>query len=336
MNTSYFIRRIGQAVLTFLLAVTLSFVLYQMLPGGPEQAIQSAILSNAGSSVDIERINRLVDIYTNIDRSQPVYLQYTDYLSQILFHGDFGQSFYEQEAVSSLILERLPWSVFITMYALTLGYTISIVFGIIAAYREKSRLDSVISISFITVNSVPYYIVGVLAIYVFSLQLDMLPRGGRMSSGIEAGFTVTAMVDMVQHAILPAVSMGALATSGVLTLRGNAIRVLGEGYVRVAELRGLRESRIVTRYIGQNSILPMYTRFMTGIAGVLSSAVLVEEIFSYPGIGLLTYTAVMTQDYPLLMGTLIVFTTIAIIGILIADFTYGFVDPRISTGGRSE
>ena len=101
--------------------------------------------------------------------------------------------------------------------------------------------------------------------------------------------------------------MGILATSGVLTLRGNAIRIHGEGYVRVAELRGLRDSRIVTRYIGQNSILPMYTRFMTGIAGVLSSAVIVEQIFSYPGLGMLTFTAVKTQDYPLLMGTLIVF-----------------------------
>ena len=338
MNANYLVRRLGQAVLTFLIAVTLSFSLYQLMPGGPAEAMQAAILSNVGSSgsVSIDRINQLVNVYTNVNPNQPVYVQYYNYISDIVLRGDFGKSFYKQAPVSQLILQRLPWTVFISMYALAIGYSLSIVFGVLSAYWETSRFDSVVSSAFTTLNSIPYYIVGVLFIYVFALQYPILPRGGRITPGLSLGFDFASMWSLLTHAAMPAISMGVLATSGVLTLRGNAIRVLGEGYVRVAELRGLRDSRIVTRYIGQNSILPMYTRFMTGIAGVLSSAVIVEQIFSYPGLGLLTFTAVKTQDYPLLMGTLIVFTSIAIVGILIADLTYGFIDPRISASGDNE
>lgn len=338
MNANYLFRRLGQAVLTFLIAVTVSFGLYQAMPGGPAEAMQSAILANVGGSgsVDIAQINRLVNLYTNVNPNQPIYVQYFNYVSDIVLRGDFGDSFYKQAPVSQLILERLPWSIFISVYALAIGYTLSIVFGILSAYWETSTFDSVVSTAFITLNSIPYYIVGVLFIYVFALRYPILPSGGRVTPGLTLGFDFASMWSLITHAVMPAISMGMLATSGVLTLRGNAIRVLGEGYVRVAELRGLRDSRVVTRYIGQNSILPMYTRFMTGIAGVLSSAVIVEEIFSYPGLGELAFTAVKTQDYPLLMGTLIVFSTIAIIGILIADLTYGFIDPRISTGGSNE
>lgn len=337
MNSRYLLKRLGQALLTFFVTITFSFVMYQAMPGGPTDAMKSVILAQTGgSSIDIDRLNHLIQLYTNVNPNQPIHVQYLNYMSDIVLHQDLGTSFFKNEKVTTLILQRMPWSMFISVYALALGYTLSILLGVLTAYKEKSRFDSTISSVIIALNSIPYYIVGVLFIYFFAIQHPYFPTGGRIGSGVPAGFNPEFMVSLVRHAALPAFSMGMLATSGALAMRGNAIRILGEDYVRVAQLRGLRDTRIATQYLGWNAILPMYTQFMIGIAGVFSSAVIVEQVFSYPGMGLLMFTAVKTQDYPLLMGTLIVFTAISLTAIFVADITYGLIDPRISAGGQHE
>ncbi len=340
MNWNYFIKRFGQAVLTLAATITLSFVLYHAMPGSPAESLKNVILSQQAASgsgtVDLERLNRMVSMYTNIQPDEPLHVQYYQYIHQIVIEGSLGTSIYENKPVTELIFERVPWSMFISVYALTIGYSLSILIGSVMAYTEKSRFDSVSSSIIIGLNSVPYYIVGLLLIYVLAIQNEFFPYGGRVGSNVAAGFNVTFMQSIIWHAVLPVVSMSMLGLGGALTMRGNAVRVLGEDYLRVATLRGLRRSRIATQYVGRNAILPMYTQFMIGIAGVFSSAVIVEQIFTYPGVGLLMYNAIQTQDYPLLMGSLIIFTTVTVIGIFIADVTYGFVDPRISAGGSDE
>ncbi|WP_222847855.1 ABC transporter permease [Haloferax sp. KTX1] len=332
MTPKYLLKRLGQAILTFLVTMTVSFLLYQAMPGGPTEAMRSVILSQSGGSVDIDRLNRMIQLYTNVNPDQPMHVQYFNYASDVILRQDLGTSFFKNEEVTTLIMQRIPWSMFISVYALALGYSLSIFLGVMTAYREKSRFDSTVSSLIIGLNSIPYYIVGVVLVYFLAIQNNYFPTGGRIGSGIAAGYNPEFMVSLVQHAALPAISMGALATSGALAMRGNAIRVLGEDYIRVAQLRGLRETRIATQYLGHNSILPMYTQFMIGIAGVFSSAVIVEEVFAYPGMGLLMFEAVKTQDYPLLMGTLLVFTAISLTAIFIADLTYTLIDPRISVG----
>lgn len=336
MATNYFAKRVGQAVLTFLATVTLSFVLYQAMPGGPAEALKNQILSQqstTGATVNIERINRLVALYTNVQPDQPMHVQFYQYFSSVVLEQDLGQSIYENESVTALIFERIPWSMFISVYAMVIGYAGSIVIGAVMAFKEKSRFDSVTSVLMITLNSIPYYIVGIVLIYLVAIQYEIFPYGGRAASGLAPGFNFAYMKSVAYHGVLPILSMSVLGLGGALTMRGNAVRVLGEDYLRVAHLRGLRNSRIATQYVGRNAVLPMYTQFMIGIAGVLSSSVIVEQIFSYPGVGLLMYHAVQQQDYPLLMGSLIIFTSVTIVAILVADLTYGFIDPRISAGG---
>lgn len=333
MTPRYLLKRLGQAVLTFFVTITFSFGLYQAMPGGPAEAMKSVILSQAGgSSIDIERLNQLVQLYTNVNPSEPIYVQYFNYLADVFLRLDLGTSFFKNEKVSTLVMQRMPWTMFITFYALALGYTLSLILGVLTAYKEKSRFDSTLSSMIITLISIPYYIFAVVLIYLLAIENSYFPVGGRIGSGVTAGFNLEFMISLVRHAALPAFSMGILAVSGALAMRGNSIRVLGEDYLRVAKLRGLRDSRIATQYLGRNAILPMYTQFMIGIAGVFSSAVIVEEVFSYPGMGLLMFTAVKTQDYPLLMGTLIIFTGLSLTAIFIADITYGLIDPRISAG----
>ncbi|AHG01830.1 ABC transporter permease (plasmid) [Halostagnicola larsenii XH-48] len=339
MNSNYFLKRVGQAVLTFVATVTLTFVLYRMMPGGPAQALENVILqqqSSGGNTIDPERIELLVSQYTNLESDAPLYEQYYQYMHSVFIEQDLGESLYSNDTVTHLLAERIPWSMLISVYAMVIGYTVSIVLGAMMAFKEKSRFDSISSVVLIGLNSTPYYVVGVLLIFFFSIRYEFFPRGGRVGLGIDPGFNLAFMQSIAYHAMLPVFSMSVLGLGTALTMRGNSVRVLGEDYLRVAKLRGLRNSRIATQYVGRNAILPMYTQFMIGIAGVLSSSVIVEEIFTYPGVGLLVYDAIQVRNYPVLMGSLIVFTLITVIAILIADLTYGFVDPRISTGGDNE
>lgn len=339
MNTSYFARRVGQAGLTFLATVTLSFVLYHAMPGSPAESLQNVLLaqqSRTGSTIDFERIKFLVSQYTNLESGEPLYVQYYQYVSSIVFDQDLGTSMFENTPVTEMIAERLPWSMLISVYSIVLGYAGSILLGAMMAFKEKSRFDSVTSVIVIALNSTPYYVFGLVLIYLLAIQTGVFPTGGRVGLGVEPGFNLEFLLSIAVHATLPVLSMSILGLGTSLAMRGNSIRILGEDYLRVAELRGLRDSRIATQYVGRNAILPMYTQFMIGFAGILSSSVIVEQIFSYPGVGLLVYDAIQVQDYPVLMGSLIIFTLVTIVAILIADLTYGFIDPRISAGDSHE
>ncbi|WP_222912918.1 ABC transporter permease [Natrinema sp. SYSU A 869] len=339
MQGNYFVKRVGQALLTFFATVTLTFVLYQMMPGGPAQALRNQILAQqmgSSNTINPEQIEQLVAQYTNIESDAPIYVQYYQYMSSVFLEQDLGESLYENTPVTTLLAERLPWSMLISVYAMVIGYTVSIVLGAVMAFKEKSQFDSVSSVAVIGLNSTPYYVAGILFIFFFSIRNNFFPTGGRYGLGIEKGFNLEFMQSIATHAALPILSMSVLGLGTALTMRGNSVRVLGEDYLRVAELRGLRNSRIATQYVGRNAILPMYTQFMIGIAGVLSSSVIVEQIFSYPGVGLLVYDAIQVRNYPVLMGSLIVFTLVTIVAILIADLTYGYIDPRISSGGNNE
>lgn len=339
MHPRYVLKRTGQVFVTFFAAVTLTFVLYQSMPGGPAEAMRAMIMAESGQSggtVNLEQLNQMVEIYSNVNPSKPIYVQYYDYVHALVFEQDMGTSIYQGEPVFELLMERAPWTMFIGVYALTLGYAVSLFLGTLMAYKERSKFDSVSSTVVIFLNSVPYYIFAILLVYFLAVETSYFPLNGKYGTRIQAGFTIEYMESVVRHAALPIVSMGLLATGGALTMRGNAIRVLGEDYVRVAELRGLRPSRVAMQYVGRNSVLPLYTQFMIGIAGVLSSTVVVEQIFAYNGMGKLLYDAVLLRDYPVLMGTLIVFTTITLLAIYVADLTYGYIDPRISTGESNE
>lgn len=339
MNSRYFLKRTGQVVITFFATVTLTFALYQAMPGGPAEAMRAMIMSETGQTggtVDLDQLNEMVEFYSNVNPDEPLHVQYYNYLHALIVHQDMGISIYAGEPVSELILRRAPWTMFIGVYALAMGYTVSLFLGTVMAYKERSLFDSVSSTVVIFLNSVPYYIFAILLVYFLAIETSYFPNAGRYGTRVTPEFTLEYMRSVVHHAVLPVISMGLLATGGALTMRGNAIRVLGDDYVRVAELRGLRSSRVAMQYVGRNSVLPLYTQFMIGIAGILSSTVVVEEIFSYNGMGKLLYDAVLLRDYPVLMGTLLVFTTITLLAIYIADLTYGYIDPRISAGDSNE
>ncbi len=335
---NYYLRRLWQAVFTLVMVIILTFVLYRMMPGGPLEAMRQSMIDEAvsqGQDPDMEYINNMVEIRTGIDPDQPMYVQFYEYMRDIIIYQDFGESIHYGDPVFDILFHAMPWSIFVSVYGLLIGFTINIVLGAVMAYYEGSRFDSSTTVVSIVLNSIPYYVGAVILLAFLAFRWNLFPTGGRFWSHTEPGFTVEFMLGVLHHGALPIMSGILIGFGGTaLSMRGNCIRVMGSNYLRVARLRGLSDSRIAIRYVGRNAILPLYTGFMIGLAGIFSSSIIMEQIFTYPGVGWYTFDALNQRDYPLLMGILIFFSTITVIGVLIADLTYGLIDPRASTSDK--
>lgn len=335
---NWYAKRVGQAVFTIFAVITFTFVLIRLLPGGPQEYIKAQLIgANAGSvsPEEMERINALVKNYINIDPNKPLWQQYLEYMGSIL-QGDLGVSIWYSAPVAELIGQALPWTVLIMGTSILLSFTIGITLGAVMAYAEGTRTDVGLSTVLTLLNSIPYYIVAVLAVYVLAYQFGWFPTGGRVGDDVTAGFNADYMTSVMYHAALPIASVVITGAGGrALGMRGNSVRVMGEDYIRVARLRGLTSTRIALHYVGRNAVLPMYTNFMIAIGFLFGGAVILEEIFRYNGVGRLLFKSINTRDYPLMMGTFIMITLAVVTGLFIADLTYGKLDPTVESGGEA-
>ena len=253
-----------------------------------------------------------------------------------LARGDFGQSVTYNSPVMSIVEKALPWTVFLMALSLFITFLLAVSLGAVMAYREQSTFDVASTMGFTVLSSVPYYVAGILMLYVLAYQFSLFPTGGRVDPDAPVGFNATFILSALHHAALPMISLVVTEFAGrAVAMRGNSIRVLGEDYLRVARLRGLPESGIALRYVARNAILPMYTDLMVQIGFVFGGAVILEQIFTYRGVGFYMFKAVMSRDYPLMMGAFILITVAVVIAIYVADLTYGKIDPRAETGGES-
>lgn len=339
---SYYIKRIAQTVMVFLSTVTVTFLMYRLMPGGPVEQMKIQLQSEyqkSGESLSrsqITQINQQVESLTNIQPNTPLHQQYIDYMQGVLFHADFGTSIVLQEPVFKVLFEAMPWSIFISVYGLALGTTLSLLLGAVMAYKEGSNFDTGLTVVSTLTQTVPYYIVAILMLIVFAFQLKWLPTGGKMTPGTVPGLNWPFIAGIVEHAALPILSSFVAGFGGALAYRGNCVREMGKGYLRLARLRGLSQGRIAIRYVGRNALLPIYTTLMLGVASVFGSSIILEQIFNYRAMGFVTYNALLDQDYPLLMGAFIFFSAITLFGILVADLTYGIIDPRVEGGANRE
>lgn len=328
---NYYLRRTGQAIVTVFAVISFSFGLIRLMPGGPMDYVRAQLRQQTGS-VDNARINAMVEQYTSVQPDAPLHEQYVTYVMNVL-QGDFGVSMWYNEPVAGIVAAALPWTLFVMTIALVLTFGIGISLGAAMAYAEGSRFDTVTSIGAIFLNSIPYYIAAIVLLYYLGYANGLFPMSGRVSD-VTPGLNLAFVGSAFYHAILPIASF-VLTVFGIqaLAMRGNSIRVLGEDYLRVARLRGLRPHEIAFRYIGRNAILPMYTGLMISVGTMFGGSVLLEEIFSYPGVGYYMFRGIKARDYPLMMGTFILITIAVVIGLFIADLTYGRLDPRASSGG---
>lgn len=343
----YYIKRVAQAVITLLTVITFGFVLFRLMPGGPMDYLRAQFAGSAtdagdsgvgqehGGSTDAsaEEFASFAEAYTGINPDKPIYISYLEYIQGFLV-GDFGQSIWYSRPVADIVANTLPWTLFILTGSSILMFLIGIMLGAVMAYYEGSKLDSGLTVFSLVQSSIPYYIAGVALLMLFAYNIDLFPRGGRFNPDTTPGLNYPFLASAVWHAVLPTLSLVVTGLGGSLAMRGNSISVLGQDYMRVARLRGLPDHRIAFRYVMRNAVLPLYTGFMISLGTLVSGSVILERIFNYPGIGYYTVEAFVARDYPLLMGLFILSTVVVILGILIADLTYGLLDPRIDVSDR--
>ncbi|WP_121822703.1 ABC transporter permease [Halostella salina] len=330
---NYVFKRLAQAVFTLYAVVTLSFGLIQMLPGGPADYLRAQMRQQGGTRMSAEELNRRIE--AQYDVNEPIHQQYIDYMASVL-QGDLGESVRHGD-VADVLAQAIPWTVFLLATSLFLMFTIGVVLGAFMAYREGSRFDLGSTGLSLVLNSTPYYVVALLLLTFLAYRTGLFPTGGHHASKLEPGLYPGFVLSVLHHAALPIASLVVTGFGGwALNMRGNSIRVLGEDYLRVARLRGLSESRIAIRYVGRNAILPMYTNLMIAIGGVFGGAIILEQIFRYPGVGWYLINAIGQRDYPMMMGTFIIITVAVLLGVVIADLTYGWIDPRAKGGASRE
>lgn len=326
----WLLKRIASAIFTAWAALTVTFVIIRLMPGGPMDFMRAQLMSRGERGAQSsQRVATIVESYTNINPNQPLPVQYVSWLSSTL-QGDLGKSIWHNTPVASILFDALPWTIFVMGVSLLVTFTIGCGLGAVMAYAEGTRFDYSSSALFTLLNSVPYYIAGLVFVYFFAYNFDLFPARGRVASDVDPSNTVAFYTSVLYHATLPILSVVVTQFGGwAVSMRGNSISVLGEDYMRVGELRGISRRRLVVNYVGRNAILPLYTSLMIAIGFMFGGSVILERIFAYPGIGYYLVQAVNQRDYQLMMGAFILITVAVVIGIFIADISYSLIDPRL-------
>jgi peptide/nickel transport system permease protein len=335
-DMSYIRDRLIQAAVTLYAIVTLGFLINKLLPGGPVDFLQQDIRENPQNYGLPQRprpqqVQRTIERLVEVSPNKPLHEAYIDYIIQVFFHFDLGESIIvaNNVPVTQLVLSRAPWTIFISTIGLLYGLIIGIILGSLMAYYEGSKFDIGMTIGNLVSGAIPYYVVAIGLLYFAAFQWGWFPTGGRVNPDATPGINWPYISSIFYHAALPAFSVIIPGFGGrALGLRANSIRLLGEEYIRVAELRGLSRYRISIAYLARNAILPMWTSIVIGLGSLLGGSVILEQIFQYPGMGMLMFDAAISRDFPLLMGVFIIISFIFVIGTLLADFTYSLIDPR--------
>lgn len=336
VSSEYLLKRTVQALVTVFTVITLSFVMIRSMPGGPV-AHYKAQLQQSGRAYSQEEINNRVELLTSVSPDKPIPEAYVDFVVGLLTRGDLGRSIWQNEPVIDVIADAMPWTILISAISLVVMFTIAITLGAVMAYVEGSRFDVSSSVVSVIVTSIPFYVVGIILVWFLGYQWEFFPTGGRVDPDIVPGFRIAYVGSVLRHAALPVASL-VIAGIGTqaLNMRGNSIQILGSDYLRVARLRGLPQRRIALRYVGRNAVLPMYTGIMISLGGLFGGSIILEEIFTYRGLGYMVFKSLGPRDYPLLMGGFLFITLGVVVGVFIADLTYGWVDPRAGSGGNRE
>ena len=328
MKYGYILRRIAILVATLYTVITITFILIRLSPYNPYAYFLSQEQSMGIASPS--QLAALSQYYYNLIPNQPIYVQYFEYLSSIM-RGNFGHSLiYPQMTVANIIATRLPWTLYIVITSTVISFLIGTYAGQRLGYKRGGKVDGGVVTFFTVLHSIPIYGVGLILLFFISLKAGLLPSAGAYAVGITPGLNLAFIVSVIKHSILP-ISTFILGSVGGWTLgmRANTISVLGEDYVNAAELRGIPSSRIASRYVGRNAILPQFTSLVISIGFAFGGSVFVEQIFTYPGIGQMLVSSVGDGDYPVIMGITIIIIAAVLVSVLVADLTYQLLDPRV-------
>jgi peptide/nickel transport system permease protein len=313
--TAYLVRRTGQAVVVLLLVTVIVFVLLHLLPGGAARAI----IGERATATSIAAFNQEY----GLDRPLPV--QYVQWLGKLV-RGDLGFSFKQNQSVLSLLGERLPKTAILAGISVLLSLLIAVPLGFLQALRRNRPLDYTVTGAAFVFYSTPAFWLGLILIEVFAVRLQILPSQAPQGS-------VGAILSQPDKLVLPVLTIS-LVTIAFFSryMRSAALDNLMQDYVRTARAKGASTRRIVLRHVLRNSLIPIVTLLGLSLPFVLAGTLITEQVFNYPGTGLLFYNAAVVRDFPVLLGVTVVVGAATVLGSLLADLGYAALDPRVRYG----
>ncbi len=339
---AYILKRLLLMIPTLFGILLLTFVVIQFVPGGPvEQMVaqlqgrdtggEGAAAGGAGyrgrQGVDAKRVEEIRTLY-GFDK--PAHERFWQMLGQYA-RFDLGKSFYYPKSVWELVKEKLPVSISLGLWTFFLSYLISVPLGIAKAVRAGTRFDTLTSLVVLVGYAIPGFVLGVALLVIFGGQLQWFPLRGLTSSNWESLSWGAKIVDYLWHITLPVTAsvLGAFAVTTMLT-KNAFLEEIRKQYVLTARAKGLSERTVLWKHVFRNALIPIVTGFPAAFIGAFfAGSLLIETLFSLDGLGLLSYESVMRRDYPVVLGTLYLFTLIGLVTKLISDLCYVWVDPRV-------
>ena len=315
----YLLSKVLQALLTIVFVLVFNFFLFRVVGGDPARTL----LRNKLVSPEV-----VANLRRDFGLDKPLIQQFGLYVEDTL-RGNLGLSYSERRPVSEVIGERVKWTVLLVGVSTTASIVIGILIGIAGAWRRGSAFDVGSLGGSLILYSMPEFWLGIMLLIFFASTLDIFPTRGVVTAGADlTGFAHVA--DVLNHLFLPALTL-ALAYIGefALVMRSSLLDVMGEDYILTARAKGLRGRFVRSRHAVPNALLPTITLIALHIGFIIGGAITVETVFSWPGLGLLSYEALRAPDYPLLQGLFLLFSAAVIVANLVVDILYGYLDPRV-------
>jgi peptide/nickel transport system permease protein len=319
----FLLQRFAFYAFTAWAAITLNFFIPRMIPGDPVQSL----INRFQGRLSPEATKSLYVLF-GLDPSQSQWEQYLAYWGQ-LFRGDLGLSFSSfPTPVSEILADSLPWTVGLVGVTTIISFLVGTGLGIVAGWRRGSWADGLLPVTTF-LSSVPYFWLGLLAIALLAGPGSFFPSSGGYDNGLLPNFDIYFIGSAIQHSLLPAITILISSVSGwILGMRNMMVTVSSEDYITVAHAKGLPEKRVRWAYAARNALLPNVSGFALSLGFIVGGSLLVEIVFSYPGLGYGLFQAVGSKDYPLMQGAFLIITMSVLVANLLADLAYMALDPR--------
>lgn len=329
---TYAIKKIISYLVTLFVGISVTFVLFRLVPGNPIRAYIAAMQQQY--SYLIPEAQSIIDEYQKVFNLEgDLFSQYINFLRELFLNRNLGPSFLSFPTPAQVLIARaIPWSVGLLGIAAVIAWVLGVIIGALVGWAKDKKTSQVLFVFSIFLSQIPSYFLAIILVLIFGYILAWLPTQGAYSPITEPRLTLDFIFDVIKHGILPAFSIIVVSFCGwIISMRALVISILGEDYLTFAEAKGLQKSRIFNRYIMRNALLPQVTALGITLGFTVNGSLIIESIYVYPGIGRLFANALALLDYNTIYGCVLLSMVMVLTANLILEFTYPLIDPRVET-----
>ena len=317
---AYTLRRLFGAIPVVFIGITITFLIIHLAPGDPTSCFLTPTMSAGSQEIIIERFGL----------NNPIYVQYFKWLYRIISHFDFGNSFNSGRPASDIIFDALPSTLLLTGLSLISGLIFGTLLGILSAIYKGTSIDRFLTTIMLFFYSMPAFWIGLMLLSLFAIKLNLLPASQLISVFHDQLSIVARIFDYAKHLILPVLTLGlAISATFYRYARTSMIESLNSDYITAAKARGIKRRKVIFTYGLRNALIPLISLLGLSIPLLFSGAVIIEVIFSLPGMGRVMVNAVLSRDYPIILAASTLAFISVTIGNMLADIAYAVADPRI-------